>query len=85
MTATLITLAADHASHLLVQGKTPDEALEHARLRFGVTADQIKAEIESRHNFALAVSPADVPEPLPAELVRPASASSEKEERDDRC
>lgn len=61
MSTTLITLAADHVSGLLVQGLTLNKALEHAKLRFGVSRDLILAEINARHAFALTVSDSDEP------------------------
>jgi hypothetical protein len=56
VSTTLITLAADYVSGLLVQGETPAKALDHARLRFGIAPDLIQAEIDARHAFSLAVS-----------------------------
>lgn len=56
MSTTLITLAADYVSGLLVQGETPDKAYAHAKQRFGLDREPIAAEIEQRHAFSLCVS-----------------------------
>lgn len=61
MSTTLVTLAADYVSHLLVQGVAPAEAFDHARLRFGVEREAVESEIESRHNFSLTVPTPEVP------------------------
>lgn len=77
MSTTLVTLAADYVSHLLVQQVPLETALTHAKQRFGVEFEPIVREIEARHSFSLAASE---PEPLPD-----APAPAAKLEAGDRC
>lgn len=56
MSTTLVTLAADYVSGLIVQGIAPSKAFDHAKQRFGIDREAIRAEIDSRHSFSLAAS-----------------------------
>jgi hypothetical protein len=53
----LIDAALDHYVHLITQGTAPATAMAHAVQRFGVTAGDITAADQARHEFDLAVGP----------------------------
>ena len=53
MQCSAVKSAAKHTQHLMRQGKTKSEAIQHAVQRFGVTHGSIIREIRSWHEFKL--------------------------------
>lgn len=49
----LVSEATDHFLTLVEQGKPLSDALSHAHHRYGVTRDQIKAEVVRRRSYPL--------------------------------
>lgn len=39
-----------YVKNLIHQGKKPDEAIEHAKLRFGVDSNKIKSALETNNS-----------------------------------